>query len=165
MTSSPTTTPTLSTEQHRHPAAFSDVAALPEAATADVLDVRQVLALLGHAIDNHAWDELGALLAPDVELLVGGTTLTGREAVVEWFADRTDPPAHHTVNTVVRVVGDDVVAWSRLVTITGDGRVASADALDRFVRSDDGWVVARRGIHPRHGGEHPGDEAFHAWLA
>lgn len=165
MTSSPAALSTLRTEQHRHPGAFSAFTALPEAATTDVLDVRQVLALFGHAVDNGAWDELRGLLAPDAELHADDDTVTGREAITEWFTVRSDAPSHHTVNTVVRATDDGIVAWSRLVTIAGDGTVASADAIDRFVRTDAGWLIAHRGVHPRHGGEHPGDGVVRAWSA
>lgn len=153
------------TEQHRLPAAFSAFMELPAAAPADRADVRQVLSLFGHAVDNNAWDEVVPLLAPDAALHAGGTIHSGREAVVGWFAERADPPSHHTVNTVVRGSGGRVVAWSRLVTIAGDGTVASADALDRLARTADGWQIVHRAIHPRHDGEHPGDDVVRAWLA
>jgi hypothetical protein len=153
------------TEQHRHPAAFTDFIALPEAATEDVADVRQVLSLIGHTIDNGAWDELAPLLAPEAELAEGDVTVTGREAIVAHFSAQDDLPAHHTVNVVTRAVGADVVAWSRLVRITGGGHVTSADAIDRFARADDGWQVVRRTVLPKHSGPHPGDDVAAGWLA
>ncbi|ADP82224.1 hypothetical protein [Pseudofrankia inefficax] len=121
-------------EQHRLPATYAAFAALPAATADETAAVAQVLARFGHAIDN-ADQELLAQVFVDPPALEPATS-----------------PSHHVVNTEVKRVPAGLAAWSRLVTIAGDGSVASADVLDVLAETPAGWRVARRTVHPRHGG-------------
>ncbi|WP_041939512.1 MULTISPECIES: hypothetical protein [Frankia] len=121
-------------EQHRLPQTYAAFAALRDATGEQTAAVLQVLALYGHAVDNGD-AELLAQVFVDPPALDGATS-----------------PAHHTVNTEVKQVPGGLAAWSRLITIAGDGSVASADVVDVLTETPAGWRVARRAVHPRHGG-------------
>jgi len=139
-------------EQHRSPQAVLELMRLPEATPDEAVAVRQVLSLVGHVIDNGIWDELSALVVDDVEVQIGTMRVVGRADVVAWLTQWSQRPSHHTVNTLVRRDGDGLVALSRLVTIAGDGSVASADAVDRLAEQGGGWRLVHRDLQPRHPG-------------
>lgn len=144
------------TEQHRHPETYSRLLGLPKPGPGEMLEATEVLSLVVHAVDNGAWDELAVLLTPDAEYAVADETATGVPEILALLRRRSSATSHHTVNAIVRKDGRDLVAWSRLVSIAGDGSVATADSLDRLVHRDGGWRVARRQVQVRHGGPIPG---------
>ncbi|MCK9902793.1 hypothetical protein MXD63_22305 [Frankia sp. Cpl3] len=110
-------------EQHRLPRTYAAFAALPDASVEQSAAVAQLLALHGHAVDN-----------ADAELLA--------QVFVDPPAlDPAASPSHHTVNTEVKRIPGGLAAWSRLVTIAGDGSVASADVIDLLTETPDGWRV------------------------
>jgi SnoaL-like protein len=153
-------------EQHRHPRLAAAHLAGPEATAESVEAVTQLLALVGHARDNGAADLLVSIFTPDVVLDDAGEISSGLVAVAEAFDARRDEVSHHTVNTVVRQSQhspDELVAWSRQITITADGAVATADVLDRIVGGPGSWRVARRIVRPRHGGAPPQGDLESWW--
>lgn len=121
--------------QHSLPRTYTAFAALPDATGEQTAAVVQVLARYGHVIDTGDASLLAQVFLDP----------PGLDPV-------TASPAHHTVNTEVKRVPGGLAAWSRLLTIAGDGSVASADAVDSLVETADGWRVATRTVHPRHGG-------------
>ncbi|WP_018505609.1 hypothetical protein [Parafrankia discariae] len=121
-------------EQHRLPRTYAAFAALRDATSEETAAVVQVLALFGHAVDN------------------GDTELLAQVFIDPPALDPATSPSHHTVNTEVKRVPGGLAAWSRLVTIAGDGSVASADVVDALTETPAGWRVASRTVHPRHGG-------------
>ena len=130
--------PDVRVQQDRLPATYEAFLRLAPAGPAETAAVVQTLALFGHAVDNGDAGLLAEVFAADVAL----------PQVNE--PDRR-LPAHHTVNTQVKRAGDRLVAWSRLVTVAGDGSVATADALDVLADVEGRWRVERRTLHPRHG--------------
>lgn len=121
-------------EQHRLPRTYAAFAALRDATGEETAAVVQVLALYGHAVDN------------------GDTELLAQVFIAPPALDPATSPSHHTVNTEVKRVPGGLAAWSRLVTIAGDGSVASADVVDALTETPAGWRVTSRTVHPRHGG-------------
>jgi hypothetical protein len=153
-------------EQHRHPGLAAAHLGSPEVTADSVEAVNQLLALVGHARDNGADELLTEIFTPEVVLDDGGAVSTGLDAVAEAFGTQRNEVSHHTVNTVVRQAPrsrDELVAWSRVITITGDGRVASADVLDEIVGGPGSWRIARRIVRPRHGGADPQTELESWW--
>lgn len=136
--------------QHRLPHTYETFAGLPDATPDDIAAVAQTLSLYGHAVDNGDTDLLSQVFAPGVEppaLSAGDHPL----------------PSHHTVNTQVRRSGAQLVAWSRLVTIAGDGSVATADTIDVLASTPDGWRITSRTLHPRHGGAQTVSDGTTPW--
>jgi hypothetical protein len=141
------------TEQHRLPTSYEQFATLPEADPETIAAVTQTLSLYGHAVDNAAWELLGSMFAANATIDDGENVHDGPDALITALQARAERPAHHVVNTQVTSLGsDDVAAWSRLITIAGDGSVASADQMDVLTSTGDGWRVLARAVHPRHGG-------------
>jgi hypothetical protein len=140
------------TEQHRLPGSYERFAQLPEADPETIAAVTQTLSLYGHAVDNAAWELLGSVFAASATI-DDGEHVHGPAALIAALQARENRPAHHIVNTQVKSLdGDRVAAWSRLITIAGDGSVASADQVDVLTSGGDGWLVVARVAHPRHGG-------------
>lgn len=121
-------------EQHRLPATYAAFAELAAATGEQTAAVAQVLARYGHALDNGDDELLGQVFVDPPPIVAAPS------------------PAHHLVNIEVRRVPGGLAAWSRLVTIAGDGSVASADVVDVLTETPGGWRVTRRTVHPRHGG-------------
>jgi lactam utilization protein B len=126
---------------------------LPEADPETIAAVTQTLSLYGHAVDNAAWGLLGSVFAANSTIADGENVHDGPDALITALQARAEQPAHHVVNTQVKSLDSkSVAAWSRLITIAGDGSVASADQVDVVTSTGNGWLVVARVIHPRHGG-------------
>lgn len=113
-------------------------------------EVDQLLARYVHAIDNGAWDELGAVFTPDAEFVALRATLHGTGEIREYLRAVRTLPAHHIVNTVLRPGPDGSVhAWSRLITVGFDGGAGTGDYTDLFVPTAEGLRIARRRVRLR----------------
>jgi hypothetical protein len=135
------------------PTSYEQFATLPEADPETVAAVTQTLSLYGHAVDNAAWDLLGSVFAANATIDDGEKVHDGPDALIAALRALAERPAHHVVNTQVKTLGSGgAVAWSRLITIAGDGSVASADQVDVLTSTPDRWRVLGRVVHPRHGG-------------
>jgi uncharacterized protein (TIGR02246 family) len=107
-----------------------------------------------HRLDDGDWDGFAQLWAEDAELVIGGATTQGRDAV-RASVEASQPPErrgrHLTVNLEVDVDGDtargvcDFMFWVR----DGEGRPKLAFLgryQDRMTRRDGVWRFARREI-------------------
>jgi hypothetical protein len=153
-------------EQHRYPGLAAAHLGRPEVPADGVEAVNQLLALVGHARDNGTDELLPEIFTPEVVLDDDGAVATGLAAVARAFGAQRDAVSHHTVNTVVRQSdrsAEELIAWSRVVTVTGGGRVASADVLDEIVGGPGSWRIARRIVRPRHGGSDPQADLVSWW--
>lgn len=113
-------------------------------------EVDQLLARYVHAIDNAAWDELGAVFTPDAEVVALRETLHGLDEIRRYLRAVEQLPAHHVVNTVLRPgPGGSVHAWSRLITVGFDAVAGTGDYTDLLVRTGDGLRIAYRRVRLR----------------
>lgn len=123
---------------------------------ADRVEIAAVLGAFARAANTGDMARLDALLTDDAVIdasALGGAVVT-RHGVGEWLDAAIAP-----FGLVVMIVGDVVVdlepgGTTAEVEHTWHGAVVPADAsaprivygvtLDRFVRTDDGWRIARR---------------------
>ena len=118
----------------------------------DRIEITEILSFSSHLLDNRRWDMFGEVFAPEVRLSAPQGEFDG-PAGVRHFAETVDLarfPATHTLNSIVEAVdADTAVAWSRMLLLTWDRRVACGDYIDTFRRTADGWRIERRTVAPR----------------
>ncbi len=116
--------------------------------------ITRVVARYCHLLDDGRWDEFADLWAPDAELVLGGETTRGRDAI-RAAIEASQPPErrgrHLAVNVELDVDGDratgvvDFMFWVR-------DREGTAKPMclgrydDQLVRTDGTWRFARREI-------------------
>lgn len=118
----------------------------------DRIEINEILSFSSHLLDNRRWDMFGEVFVPEVRLCAPQGEFTG-PAGVRRFAETVDLsrfPATHTLNSIVEAVdADTAVAWSRMLLLTWDRRVACGDYIDTFRRTEHGWRIERRTVAPR----------------
>ncbi|GAA1772394.1 nuclear transport factor 2 family protein [Kocuria aegyptia] len=118
----------------------------------DRIEIYEILSFSSHLLDNRQWDMFGEVFVPDVRLSAPQGEFGG-PAGVRRFAETADLarfPATHTLNSIVEAVdADTAVAWSRMLLLTWDRRVACGDYIDTFRRTAAGWRIERRTVAPR----------------
>lgn len=126
---------------------------MAELAVADELAIRTVLARYCHRCDDGDITGLVELFTDDAVYTYDGRTAEGAAGIAEFFAPMRDHPErrgkHLTVNTAVDPEGPDAATAVSdfLVLQLADGRPVPAMTgryVDRFVRRDGGWRIARR---------------------
>jgi len=80
------------------------------------------------AVGNHRLEDLPAMLEPDVEFIVGDTTLRGPDAFVGAF-ERLDPIILRNDVRKVFVDGDEAIVIYDFVTDTPAGAVVSVEHI------------------------------------
>ncbi|MDL5156701.1 nuclear transport factor 2 family protein [Actinomycetospora termitidis] len=121
---------------------------------ADRLALHELVARHGHCVDAGDLAGLDQVFTDDVLYDVsalGGEPLIGLAAIEEAaraLGDR-NPVAHHVTNVVVDLTPDRASIVSKGLGVTTDGRVGSVVYEDVAVRTEAGWRIARRIVHPR----------------
>lgn len=118
----------------------------------DRIEINEILSFSSHLLDNRQWDMFGEVFVPEVRLSTPQGEFHGT-AGVRHFVESVDLarfPATHTLNSIVEAVdADTAVAWSRMLLVTWDRRVACGDYIDTFRRTARGWRIERRTVAPR----------------
>lgn len=121
--------------------------------SSDIIEIHQLLARYGHAIDARDWDAFRELFVPEAVLdhtqVRAPEVLRGIEAILEWFRDANHPSAHHVTNIVVREEGGVVRVHSKwLAPYTQASHVpvrsAGGDYHDVVVPAEGGWRFAEK---------------------
>ena len=90
--------------------------------------VRELVNSYIQAVGNHRLEDLPAMLEPDVEFIVGDTTLRGAEAFVGAF-ERLDPIILRNDIRKVFIDGDEAIVIYDFVTDTPAGAVVSVEHM------------------------------------
>ncbi|MEV4420565.1 nuclear transport factor 2 family protein [Patulibacter sp. NPDC049589] len=121
---------------------------------AEVIEIRNAIALFAHVFDNDLVDDMGLVFSEDmvVESVLGqGYSIPGLEAGKDFLRRRRPETAdHHTVDTVL--FWDDaehVSARSRYLAVRADGGINSGDYFDILVKTPEGWRIQYRLSVPR----------------
>ncbi|MFJ9951289.1 nuclear transport factor 2 family protein [Kitasatospora sp. NPDC091207] len=120
----------------------------------DAEQIRQLLARFSHAFDNADTKALGEVFAADgvLELARTGAVFSGLEDIRVFSRDLGNrSPDQHTLDSVLTAEPDGTVRGrSRYLAIQSDGTVNNGDYFDVYVRTEDGWRIARRRSVPRY---------------
>ncbi|WP_136688520.1 nuclear transport factor 2 family protein [Halorhabdus amylolytica] len=93
------------------------------------------------ALDDHRYDRLADLLAPDFVHDRPGLTLEGRDRFVQFMREeRPDPDTSHPVDAIYRDGGGELAARGRLLDDDGEEMAAFVDV---FGFGDDGIESVR----------------------
>jgi hypothetical protein len=115
--------------------------------TADLIDIRQLLATYGLVVDDHLWDRVDEVFAEDFvfdQSAFGIPDLHGAADVIATFKGR-NLYAHHTTDVVITEDVDGTVSvHSKWIGFPNEGPPRSGDYLDVVVRTDAGWRLRRR---------------------
>jgi hypothetical protein len=125
--------------------------------TEDIVEIHQLIANYGHAVDAPNQDLLGDVFAADAVFHsnASGLHFEGLDEIRGWFAmgKPPHPPAHQTTNVFV-YDGDESEAKvkSKFLAIDPDtGLPRTGDYEDRVVRTPVGWRIAERTSTDRFG--------------
>lgn len=112
----------------------------------DIVTINQVLALLGHLIDQRAYDRLDEVFVPDAFYdcsIFGFGTATGIDEIRALLSREGHALAHHCTNVFVHnAEGEALGALSKGLGVLEDGKVASITYVDTLVRTPAGWRIA-----------------------
>jgi SnoaL-like domain len=124
-----------------------------DAVLRDELAVKRTLAAYCHLCDDGDFARLVELFTLDGSVAFGEEVVTGRDALMIWFANRQRPERrgkHLTMNIIVDVDGNRAEAVSDYVFLRlVDGAVIPAIAgryRDRLGRDGTRWMIERRDI-------------------
>lgn len=120
---------------------------------ADFVQLTRLVTEFVWRVDNGKASTLDELVTEDVQMVVAGSTLQGREAVAAWGRQLETPPwktIRHVVGNPRFVYdGPDTAIGTRLLTVfmDADGTRSSVpwnvgEDHDRYVRTEDGWRIA-----------------------
>jgi 3-phenylpropionate/cinnamic acid dioxygenase small subunit len=140
--------------------------------TSDILEIHQLLARYGHAIDDRDWPEFTRLFVPDAVLdhtqVRAPQVLHGIDAILGYYRDANHPSAHHVTNIVVSEHGGVVRVrskWFAPYTRAGHSPVRWAGGVyeDVVVHTTEGWKFSEKVCIGRwqHTPEGQGDIAEH----
>jgi hypothetical protein len=123
------------------------------AALRDELAVKRTLAAYCHLCDDGDFARLVELFTFDGSVAFGEEVVTGRDALMTWFAKRQPPEQrgkHLTMNIIVDIDGNRAEAVSDYVFLRlVDGAITPAIAgryRDRLGRDGTRWMIERRDI-------------------
>jgi hypothetical protein len=128
----------------------------------DRIELHELAARYGNAIDERDWVRLGSVFTSDCryELANFGrldTVLVGRQALCDYMAHAaTHPVAHHVTNVEV-IAGESTTMRSKIIGTLPGGYSGSADYRDVVVRTPDGWQIADRVVTLRRPTRPPAD--------
>jgi hypothetical protein len=110
-------------------------------------DIRNVLALYAHVIDNQEWDRIGEVYAADGSYGPrDGTPNVGHEAIVKYLASVHQPEVHSSSNHHIEVDagGESGTGRGKWVVVFPSSRVVAGDYDDTYVKTDAGWRIKDR---------------------
>jgi hypothetical protein len=116
----------------------------------DLAAIQRVVALYSHVIDDRAWSDLDQVYSEDATLdlsAVGAGEHVGPDAIAAFLQSQPRMAAALlTTNVVIDVnEGDDSASGrARFLSIRTDGTLAAGTYLDQYVRTAQGWRIARR---------------------
>ncbi|WP_084434849.1 nuclear transport factor 2 family protein [Kibdelosporangium aridum] len=121
------------------------------------MEITNVLYAFARLADEGTIDEIGGLLADDVEWAMTGTTWRGRAGVLAGLQSMRDlgyaGPAsghrHVITNMEVHVDGDHTIARSYFLLVSRDtpATILAVGAYrDELRRTGDGWLITKREI-------------------
>jgi hypothetical protein len=115
----------------------------------DRLEIHELLARVGHIIDDQEWERLPEVIAEDFisdATAVGYPRCEGLHAVVEsWSNPRRRADGHHWTNVVLTELNETTVrAISKGLSVYGGSEAHALVHEDVIVRTADGWRIARR---------------------
>jgi hypothetical protein len=116
----------------------------------DLTDIQRVVALYSHVVDDRAWPDLDQVYSDNATLdlsAVGAGEHVGPAAIATFLQSQPRMPAALlTTNVVIDVTeGDDTASGrARFLSIRSDGTLAAGTYLDQYVRTAEGWRIARR---------------------
>jgi 3-phenylpropionate/cinnamic acid dioxygenase small subunit len=119
----------------------------------DTLEIHQLLARYGHAIDDRDWTAFAALFIPDAVIdytqVRAPEVLRGIDAILEFFRVVNHPSAHHVTNIVVTETDGAVRVRSKWFApytraTHHPNRWAGGVYDDVVVRTEDGWKFAEK---------------------
>ena len=114
--------------------------------TNDIVDVGQVLALLGHVMDRRDFGRLAEVMTPDAVYdcnIFGFGTAIGIDAIRDLMSKDGHALAHHCTNVFVHEAdGETVGALSKGLGVLQGGVVASITFVDTLVRTPLGWRIS-----------------------
>jgi 3-phenylpropionate/cinnamic acid dioxygenase small subunit len=122
---------------------------------ADRLEIHELAARYGTAVDDRDWDGLAAVFTVDATFeLVGFGSIDDRyeglDAIRALMEKGSHPVAHHVTNVMVEQTGDVVRLRSKIVGTLARGGAGSADYADVLRLTPAGWRIARRVVTLRH---------------
>lgn len=114
--------------------------------TDDIVEINQVLALLGHIMDSRAYHRLSEVMTPDAFYdctIFGFGTATAFDAIAELMGRDGHAIAHHCTNVYVHEgQGDSIGALSKGLGVLKDGGVASITFVDTLLKTGAGWRIS-----------------------
>ncbi|MGB8365738.1 MAG: nuclear transport factor 2 family protein [Rhizomicrobium sp.] len=128
----------------------------------DILEIQQLMALYGHAVDAQDQSLFPQVFTEDAVFdarSTGWGLIEGREAIAAWFAlgKPPHPPSHHLTNAhVYEADGETRVRSKWLIIDRRTGGVVSGDYHDVVARTDEGWRIKRRSFIIRYPGSYEG---------
>lgn len=126
----------------------------------DRLEINEVIAMHGHICDASKYDRFVDVFTPDLVVDVSDLGLrqlpapdpeNGLDAYIALSKNRGagNTLSMHVTNIVIRENDDGAKAWSKGLTLSKDGVIASFTYTDELVRTDQGWRIRRRKVSPR----------------
>ena len=119
----------------------------------DIVDIHQLIAFYGHAVDEPDQRLLPQVFTRDAVFVAPFGTYEGLDAICAWFAlgKPPHPPSHHVTNIWVHEVDGEVCVRSKwFVVDRTDGSAATGDYEDVVVKTPEGWRIKHRRCFFRH---------------
>lgn len=117
----------------------------------DIVEIQQLQALYGHAVDHHDQSMLGLVFTEDAVFdarPAGGEDQLhqGLAAISAWFGlgKPPHPVSHHMTNVWVYEQDGQVRARSKWMIRGLDGQMYSGDYEDLLQRTEQGWRIKHR---------------------
>ncbi|MGX5682167.1 nuclear transport factor 2 family protein [Schumannella luteola] len=113
----------------------------------DRAEIEEVIAIYGHVVDDNAWDRAHLVFSDDFVFdfsEFGRPNLNGVAELKDALRGRR-VYSHHSTNVVIEEQPDGTArVRSKFIGFPNEGPPISGDYRDLFVRTPDGWRLARR---------------------
>ena len=114
----------------------------------DSEEIKRLIYLYGHVIDDKEWDRLTEIFTEDGEFEIEGTDhhVSGLAAIDRFMRGIVHPLAHYSTNVLVEHEqgSDTATARVKLFAPRANGTSAIATYHDDIVRTGNGWRFRRR---------------------